>query len=74
MESNFVFIIVLLALWGWGAYKGWSTLTGKNEWLDRKEPVSYIVKGVVCVVLGIFFAIWKLLNLAMKLMGFFFNM
>lgn len=61
--------VIILVLWAWGAYKGWNTLTGKIEWLDRKQPVSYIVKGAVCVLLGIVFAIWQIARFAFRLAG-----
>ena len=52
--------IILIAIWGWGAFKGWNIITGKSEWLDRKETVSYIVKGAICIFLGALFGLWAL--------------
>lgn len=39
--------IIGIVLWLWGAYKGWGTVSGWNwEWINRKEPVNYVVKGL----------------------------
>jgi len=72
MGSDLVFVVVVGVIGLWGAYKCWNALTGRSEWLDQKAPVSYIVKGAICLVLGVFYAIWKLINLALKLMSAFF--
>lgn len=38
--------IIILALCAWGAYNGWQFMTGRNEWLDRREPASIVAKAV----------------------------
>ena len=72
--ENLVSVVLVAVVWFFGAYKGWKTLTGVNEWLDRKQTSSYIVKGFICMLLGIFFAIGWILKLAFSLMSFFFRM
>lgn len=42
----------ILAFCAWGFWKGWKFITGRNEWLDRREPASIIVKCLVCIVLS----------------------
>lgn len=59
--------IILVVIWIWGAYKGWNMITGKNEWLDKKETTSYIVKGAICVVLGAVFGLCAIGKFAFKL-------
>ncbi len=54
--------LIIIVVWIWGAYKGWNIITGKNEWLDRKELVNYIVKGAVCVVFGAIFGVWTIIK------------
>lgn len=64
-------LIISLALLAWGAYEGWKWLTAKNnEWLNTKEPLNMIVKGVLCVVLGWFFAAWKVFKVALYALRF----
>ena len=59
--------LIIVALWIWGAYKGWGILSGRNEWLDGKEPVNYIVKGAICIVLGAIFGLWALVKICWKI-------
>jgi len=71
-EMDFVTIIGIV-LWLWGAYKGWGTVSGWNwEWINRKEPVSYVVKGAFCILLGFVFVLIQLWKFAMKLMSLIF--
>ena len=55
--------VIGFILWAWGAYEGWKTLTAQNnEWLNTPEPLNIIVKVALCIVLGLFFAIIKLVK------------
>ena len=63
---------VTLALVPWCAYEGWKWLTAKNnEWLNTKEPLNIVVKIILCVVLGWFFAAWKVFKLALHFVNYF---
>lgn len=67
----FIENIIWLALWAWGAYEGWKTLTAKNnEWLNTKEPLNIVVKVALCVVLGIVFVIVKLFKFSLKILRY----
>ena len=59
--------LIIVAIWLWGAYKGWGILTGKMEWLDKKEPVNLIVKGSICIVLGAIFGFCAIFKFCWKL-------
>lgn len=59
--------LIIVALWIWGAYKGWGIVADWGEWLNRKEPASYIVKGAICVVLGAIFGLWALVKICWKI-------
>lgn len=60
--------LIELALWAWGAYEGWKTLTAKNnEWLNRKAPLNIIVKLALCVILGFVFLCVKALQFTLQL-------
>lgn len=60
--------IICIVLWLWGAYKGWGIVSGWNwEWINKKEPVSYVVKGAFCILLGFIFVLYQLWKLAWKL-------
>lgn len=65
--------IICIVLWLWGAYKGWGIVGGWNwEWINRKEPLNYIVKGAFCILLGFWFVVIQLIKFAMKLISFMF--
>ncbi len=69
---DFVTIICIL-IWLWGAYKGWGIVSGwKWEWLNRKEPLNYVVKGAFCILLGFAFVVIQLFKFAMKLISIMF--
>lgn len=60
-------LILLLVMWPLGAYQGWQTLTAKNnEWLNTMEPLNLVVKVSMCVVLGLFFALGKIIKFALN--------
>lgn len=69
--TDVIVIIALLVLWIWGIWKGWKMLTGKSLWLDRKRPLNFLVKGVLCVLLGIAFSVRLLLNLLVNFLNCF---
>lgn len=65
--------IIGIVLWLWGSYKGWGMISNKNwEWLNKKEPLNYVVKGAVCILLGAFFVVVQLCKIAMKLISIMF--
>lgn len=69
---DFVTIICIL-IWLWGSYKGWGMISNKDwEWLNRKEPLNYVVKGAFCILLGFIFVVIQLGKFAMKLISFMF--
>lgn len=69
---DFVTIICIL-IWLWGSYKGWGMISNKDwEWLNRKEPLNYVVKGAACILLGFWFVVIQLIKFAMKLISFMF--
>lgn len=69
---DFVTIICIL-IWLWGSYKGWGMISNKDwEWLNREEPLNYVVKGAACILLGFWFVVIQLIKFAMKLISFMF--
>lgn len=65
--------IIGIVLWLWGSYKGWGTVSGWNwEWINRKEPLNYVVKGAFCILLGFIFLLIQLWKVAMKLVDIMF--
>lgn len=69
---DFVTIICML-IWLWGAYKGWGIVSGWEwEWINRKEPLNYVVKGAFCILLGFVFVVIQLFKFAMKLISIMF--
>lgn len=69
---DFVTIICIL-IWLWGSYKGWGMISNKDwEWLNRKEPLNYVGKGAVCILLGLIFVLKQLWNFVLKLISFMF--
>lgn len=65
--------IIGIVLWLWGSYKGWGMISNKDwEWLNRKEPLNYVVKGAVCILLGFVFVVIQLCKIAMKLISIMF--
>ncbi len=62
--------LIIVAIWIWGAYKGWGFLAGKVEWLDRKEPVNLIVKGSICIVLGALFGLLAIFKFGWQIVSF----
>lgn len=65
--------VVCIAIWILGAYKGWSTVsTWRWKWINKKELVSYVVKAAVCILLGLFFVVIQLWNIASRLISIMF--
>lgn len=65
--------IIGIVLWLWGSYKGWGMISEKDmEWLNKKEPLNYVVKGAVCILLGFVFVVIQLCKIAMKLISIMF--
>ena len=68
-----VVTIICILIWLWGAYKGWGIVSGWEwEWINRKEPLNYVVKGAFCILLGFVFVVIQLFKFAMKLISFMF--
>ena len=67
------FKIIGIVIWLWGAYKGWGIVSGWNwEWINRKEPLSYVAKGAFCILLGLGFVVYQLGKFALKLISIMF--
>lgn len=68
--------IICIAIWIWGAYKGWGIVSRCTwecaKWINRKEPLNYVVKGAVYILLGFGFVLIQLWKFVMKLMSFIF--
>ena len=54
---------------GWAIYSGYSILTGRSEWLDRRAPLNIAVKAVLSIVVGYVIAMFYLLYLLFKFLG-----
>lgn len=65
--------IICILIWLWGGYKGWGIVSGWEwEWINRKEPLNYVVKGAFCILLGFVFVVIQLFKFAMKLISIMF--
>lgn len=64
METAIILIYTV-----WAIYSGFKFLTGRSEWLDRKEPASIICKGLLSVIVGYFIAAFYLIYLVIKFIG-----
>ena len=53
-SGEIIFSLVgFLVFFAFCGYLGWKRLTAKNnEWLNTKEPLNMIVKGILSVVFG----------------------
>lgn len=64
--------VICIILWIWGAYKGWGMISEtKGEWLqwiNKKEPLYYVIKGAACILFGFAFVIAQLWKFTMKIM------
>lgn len=66
-------LIAGILIWLWGSYKGWGFISSKNyEWINGKEPLNYVVKGAVCILLGLGFVVAQLWKFTMKLISIMF--
>lgn len=63
--------ILIIAYTAWAIYSGFKIVTGRSEWLDRKEPINIIVKVLVCIVVGYIVGAFYLIYLILKLIGIF---
>lgn len=61
--------VILIVYTAWAIYSGYKMVSGRNEWLDRKEPVNIAVKAVVSIVVGYVIAAFYLIYLVLKLFG-----
>lgn len=65
--------IIGIVIWLWGSYKGWGVISNKDwEWINRKEPLNYVVKGAICILFGFLFVVYQLGKFAMKLINIMF--
>ncbi len=61
--------VIVLVYTVWAVYSGYKFLTGRYEWLDRKEPVNRIVKGVLSVLVGYVIAVFYLIYVILRFLG-----
>lgn len=61
--------IILIVYTAWAIYSGYKVVSGRNEWLDRKQPVNIVVKAVVSIVVGYIIAAFYLIYLILKFLG-----
>lgn len=62
-----LFTVIGIVLWIWGAYKAWGTVSARNwEWVNRQEPVSYVVKVAFCILIGFGVAAFQLAKAGLK--------
>ncbi|WP_461873837.1 hypothetical protein [Fusicatenibacter sp.] len=61
--------LLILVYTGWAIYSGYSILTGRSEWLDRRAPLNIAVKAVLSIVVGYVIAMFYLLYLLFKFLG-----
>lgn len=61
--------LLILVYTGWAIYSGYSILTGRSEWLDRRAPLNMAVKAVLSIVVGYVIAMFYLLYLLFKFLG-----
>lgn len=61
--------VIVLVYTVWAVYSGYKFLTGRCEWLDRKEPVNRIVKGVLSVLVGYVIAVFYLIYVILRFLG-----
>lgn len=63
--------ILIIAYTAWAIYSGFKIVSGRSEWLDRKEPINIIVKVLACIVVGYIVGAFYLIYLILKLIGIF---
>ena len=60
--------VIGIALWIWGAFRGWKIVSGWSwEWINKKEPLNYVVKGAFCVAFGFLFVVIQIVKFVMKM-------
>lgn len=62
-------VIAILLYTAWAVFSGYKFLTGKNEWLDQRNPVAVITKVFLSVIIGyviaiVYGAIWLIKGIA----------
>lgn len=62
--------ILVIAYIIWAIYSGYKVISGRSEWLDKKAPVNMIVKGILSFIIGCFVALFYLIYLILKFLGF----
>lgn len=67
--TNFLLSMLVIIYTGWAIYSGYKFLTGRSEWLDRREPASIVVKGILSILVGYVIAAFYLIYLILKLIG-----
>ncbi len=61
--------VLMIAYVAWAFFSGYRMLTGRFEWLDRKETLNIIVKLVLSVVIGYIFGAFYLVYLVLVFIG-----
>ncbi len=58
-----IFTLLFIGFWIFAAYRSWGRISGWNwEWVNRQEFFCYVVKGVLCVSLGLFIVLVPLIK------------
>ena len=66
-----IVIIIVLIYTAWAIYSGYKVVSGRSEWLDRKEPASMIVKFGLALILGYFIGAFYFFYLILKVLHIF---
>ena len=61
--------LLILAYTAWAIYSGYKVLTGRSEWLDRKEPINIAVKIVLSIGAGYIIGAFYLIYLILRFLG-----
>lgn len=61
--------ILIIAYTAWAFFSGYRMVSGRIEWLDRKQPLNIFVKLVVSVIVGYIFGAFYLVYLILVFIG-----
>lgn len=62
--------LLILAFVAWSTYSGYKYITGRNEWLDRREPASIAVKLLASMMVGWVFGALAIIKAVLSVIGF----
>ena len=62
--------VLILVYTSWAIYSGYKVMTGRSEWLDRREPVSLVCKCVLSVIVGYIIGAFYFIYLILQFLGF----